>query len=138
MVKKTEIGDAKMIKVTLSVGELIDKITILQIKNKFIKNNDQLKNINNELSILEPLLKKNKLNTPEINQLLSELYKVNMELWEIEDQIREKERKSDFKDEFITLARSVYITNDKRAKIKKNINLISGSQLIEEKSYAKY
>tara|TARA_B100001059_G_C17336898_1_gene333986 strand:+ start:107 stop:490 length:384 start_codon:yes stop_codon:yes gene_type:complete len=127
-----------MIKVTLSVGELIDKITILQIKNKFIKNNDQLKNINNELSILEPLLKKNKLNTPEINQLLSELYKVNMELWEIEDQIREKERKSDFKDEFITLARSVYITNDKRAKIKKNINLISGSQLIEEKSYAKY
>ena len=138
MVKKTEIGDAKMIKVTLSVGELIDKITILQIKNKFIKNKDQLKNINNELSILEPLLKKNKLNTPEINQLLSELYKVNMELWEIEDQIREKERKSDFKDEFITLARSVYITNDKRAKIKKNINLISGSQLIEEKSYAKY
>ena len=127
-----------MIKVTLSVGELIDKITILQIKNKFIKNNDQLKNINNELSILEPLLKKNKLNTPEINQLLSELYKVNMELWEIEDQIREKERKSDFKDEFITLARSVYITNDKRAKIKKNINLISGSYLIEEKSYAKY
>ena len=127
-----------MIKVTLSVGELIDKITILQIKNKFIKNNDQLKNINNELSILEPLLKKNKLNTPEINQLLSELYKVNMELWEIEDQIREKERKSDFKDEFITLARSVYITNDKRAKIKKNINLISGSQLIEEKSYTKY
>ena len=127
-----------MIKVTLSVGELIDKITILQIKNKFIKNNDQLKNINNELSILEPLLKKNRLNTPEINQLLSELYKVNMELWEIEDKIREKERKSDFKDEFITLARSVYITNDKRAKIKKNINLISGSQLIEEKSYAKY
>ena len=127
-----------MIKVTLSVGELIDKITILQIKNKFIKNNDQLKNINNELSILEPLLKKNKLNTPEINQLLSELYKVNMELWEIEDKIREKERKSDFKDEFITLARSVYITNDKRAKIKKNINLISGSQLIEEKSYARY
>ena len=127
-----------MIKVTLSVGELIDKITILQIKNKFIKNKDQLKNINNELSILEPLLKKNKLNTPEINQLLSELYKVNMELWEIEDKIREKERKSDFKDEFITLARSVYITNDKRAKIKKNINLISGSQLIEEKSYAKY
>lgn len=127
-----------MIKVTLSVGELIDKITILQIKNKFIKNNDQLKNINNELSILEPLLKKNKLNTPEINQLLSELYKVNMELWEIEDKIREKERKSDFKDEFITLARSVYITNDKRAKIKKSINLISGSQLIEEKSYAKY
>tara|TARA_B100000886_G_C20257076_1_gene421285 strand:+ start:219 stop:602 length:384 start_codon:yes stop_codon:yes gene_type:complete len=127
-----------MIKVTLSVGELIDKITILQIKNKFIKNNDQLKNINNELSILEPLLKKNKLNTPEINQLLSELYKVNMELWKIEDKIREKERKSDFKDEFITLARSVYITNDKRAKIKKNINLISGSHLIEEKSYAKY
>lgn len=127
-----------MIKVTLSVGELIDKITILQIKNKFIKNNDQLKNINKELNILEPLLKKHKLDTPEINQLLSDLYKVNMELWEIEDEIREKERKSDFKEEFITLARSVYITNDKRAKIKKNINLISGSQLIEEKSYAKY
>ena len=73
-----------------------------------------------------------------INELLAELYEINLELWKIEDKIREKERQSDFSDEFISLARSVYFTNDKRADIKKKINLISGSELIEEKSYAKY
>ena len=127
-----------MIKVVLSVGELIDKITILQLKMKFIKNKEQLNNVNNELETLKPLLRENNLETPKINELFAELYEINLELWKIEDKIREKERQSDFKDEFISLARSVYFTNDKRAEIKKKINLISGSELIEEKSYAKY
>ena len=127
-----------MIKVVLSVGELIDKITILQLKMKFIKNKEQLKNIRNELGTLKPLLKENNLETPKINELFAELYKINLKLWKIEDNIREKERQLDFSDEFISLARSVYFTNDKRADIKKKINLISGSKLIEEKSYAKY
>ena len=127
-----------MIKVVLSVGELIDKITILQLKMKFIKNKKQLNNVSNELGTLKPLLKENNLETPKINELFAELYEINLELWKIEDKIREKERQSDFKDEFISLARSVYFTNDKRAEIKKKINLISGSELVEEKSYAKY
>ena len=127
-----------MIKVVLSVGELIDKITILQIKMKFIKNKKQLNNVSNELGTLKPLLKENNLETPKINGLFAELYEINLKLWKIEDKIREKERQSDFKDEFISLARSVYFTNDKRAEIKKKINLISGSELIEEKSYEKY
>ena len=127
-----------MIKVILSVGELIDKITILQLKMKFIKNKEQLNNVKNELRTLKPLLKENNLETPKINKLFTELYEINLELWKIEDKIREKERQSDFSDEFISLARSVYYTNDKRADIKKKINFISGSELIEEKSYAKY
>ena len=127
-----------MIKVILSVGELIDKITILQLKMKFIKNKEQLNNVKNELRTLKPLLKENNLETPKINKLFTELYEVNLKLWKIEDKIREKERQSDFSDEFISLARSVYYTNDKRADIKKKINFISGSELIEEKSYAKY
>ena len=127
-----------MIKVALSVGELIDKITILQLKMKFIKNKEQLNNVNKELETLKPLLKENNLETPEINKHFSELYEINLELWKIEDKIREKEKQSDFGNEFVSLARSVYFTNDKRAEIKKKINFISGSELIEEKSYAKY
>ncbi len=127
-----------MIKVALSVGELIDKITILQLKMKFITNKEQLNNVNKELETLKPLLKENNLETPEIKKHFSELYEINLELWKIEDKIREKEKQSDFGNEFVSLARSVYFTNDKRAEIKKKINLISGSELIEEKSYAKY
>tara|TARA_B100000768_G_C11273039_1_gene374399 strand:- start:365 stop:760 length:396 start_codon:yes stop_codon:yes gene_type:complete len=127
-----------MVNVALSVGELIDKITILKLKIKFIKNKEQLKNINNELDILKPLLKENKLETDEINQLTNQLYEINLKLWKIEDDLRDKERKSEFDDEFIALARSVYFTNDNRAEIKKKINLSSGSTLLEEKSYAKY
>ena len=127
-----------MIKVALSVGELIDKITILQLKMKFIKNKEQLNNVNKELETLKPLLKVNNLETPEIKKHFSELYEINLELWKIEDKIREKEKQSDFGNEFVSLARSVYFTNDKRAEIKKKINFISGSELIEEKSYAKY
>ena len=127
-----------MIQISISVGELIDKITILKIKKKFIKLKDKLLNVDKELNILEPILKIDKINSPKIQKLTEQLYEINLKLWEIEDKLREKERMSDFDEEFISLARSVYFTNDKRAEIKKDINIISGSQLVEEKSYSNY
>ena len=127
-----------MITIKVSPGELIDKITILKLKNKFIHNENQLKNINMELDILLPILNKNNLNTDEFEQLSDELYIINNKLWEIEDNIRDKERLSDFGEEFVKLARDVYFTNDKRSEIKKKINILAGSEIIEEKSYSDY
>lgn len=127
-----------MIEVPISPGELIDKITILKLKKIFIKNKVQLKNVNTEFNLLKPLLTKYKLDTPEINNLFEELYKINNTLWEIEDKIREKERETDFGIDFVELARSVYFTNDKRSSVKKRINILSGSKIIEEKSYEDY
>ena len=127
-----------MITIKVSPGELIDKITILKLKNKFIQNENQLKNINMELDILLPILKKNNLDTNEFEQLTDELYNINNKLWEIEDNIRDKERLSDFGEEFVKLARDVYFTNDKRSEIKKKINILAGSKIIEEKSYSDY
>ena len=127
-----------MINIEVSPGELIDKITILELKNKFIKNVNQLKNINIELEILMPILSQNNLNTSEIKRLSDELYKINNKLWEIEDNLRDKERLLDFGKEFIQLARAVYFTNDKRSKIKRKINILAGSKIIEEKSYSDY
>ena len=127
-----------MIKIPVSPGELIDKITILKLKKKFIKDQVQLKNVIIELGFLEPLLTKYKLNTLEMNSLFEELYKINDNLWKIEDDIREKERETDFGIDFVELARSVYFTNDKRSNIKKKINILSGSKIMEEKSYEGY
>ena len=122
----------------VSPGEVIDKITILQIKYEKIKNKNKLKNIKNELNLLLPLINKKKYETLEIQNLMKNLKKVNHALWNIEDNIREKENFKEFDDEFIELARSVYKTNDKRAEIKKKINLLTKSDIIEEKSYKKY
>ena len=83
-------------------------------------------------------LNKNNLNTDEFKQLSDELYNINNKLWEIEDNIRDKERLSDFGEEFVKLARDVYFTNDKRSEIKKKINILAGSKIIEEKSYSDY
>ena len=127
-----------MINIEVSPGELIDKITILELKNKFIKNVNQLKNINIELGILLPILDQNNLNTNETKRLSDELYNINNKLWEIEDNLRDKERLLDFGEEFIQLARAVYFTNDKRSEIKKKINILAGSKIIEEKSYSDY
>lgn len=127
-----------MINVQISPGELIDKITILLLKKKYIKETDQQKNICYELSILEPLLIENDLKSPEINELSKKLHKINSKLWKIEDNLRDMEKHSDFDKNFIELARSVYYTNDQRAEIKKQINIISGSKIIEEKSYNEY
>ena len=125
----------KIIHAPISIGELIDKITILEIKkNKFQKS--KLENVLKELSYLRRLMEKNKI---EINDdLLTQLKEINLTLWDIEDQIRIKEKNKEFDNTFIELARSVYFKNDKRAEIKKSINRLSNSEITEEKFYSKY
>ena len=119
----------------ISIGELIDKITILEIKQIYMTG-IKLKNINKEMKLLKNILQDKNL---EINiDLIKNLKKVNKKLWEIEDNIRIKESNQEFDEEFIKLARSVYIENDKRASIKKEINQKYNSDLIEEKSYKNY
>jgi len=116
----------------ISVGELFDKLTILEIKRANLKGS-QLKNIKKEITYLEEVLKNNNLSID--NEIFLELKNINNNLWNIEDQIRIKESKSEFDNDFITLARSVYIENDKRASLKKKINIKYNSELFEEKSY---
>ena len=119
----------------ISIGELIDKITILEIKQIYMTG-IKLKNINKEMKLLKNILQDKNL---EINiDLINNLKKINKKLWEIEDNIRIKESKQEFDEEFIKLARSVYIENDKRASIKKEINQKYNSDLVEEKSYKNY
>ena len=124
--------------VPLSVGELIDKISILKIKKKKITNKNKQKNIIKELKFLERIYKSNIKKNKKLDRCEKQLIKINKILWEIEDEIRNCESKRDFKEIFIKLARSVYINNDKRSKIKREINTITGSNLIEEKSYKSY
>jgi peptidoglycan hydrolase CwlO-like protein len=125
-------------KIPISWGELFDKITILQIKNENLTSQDALKNVEWELKQLQTTLIKNFSQDVEVKHLETELRKINKKLWDIEDRIRDKERTSSFDDEFIQLARSVYITNDERSRIKKRINETFGSELVEEKSYSDY
>ena len=119
----------------ISLGELIDKITILEIKKEFM-HDKQLTNVNKELKRLTSIVENQNLDINE--NLINKLRSINSKLWEIEDNIRSKERKKEFDQEFIELARSVYIQNDIRASIKKEINQLYNSELIEEKSYKKY
>ena len=125
-------------KIPISWGELLDKITILQIKLENITSKNALKNIEQELKKLQSILTQYCPKTMETSQLESELREINQQLWDIEDKIRDKERNHTFDDEFIQLARSVYITNDERSRIKRKINDMFGSELVEEKSYAEY
>ena len=119
----------------ISIGELIDKITILEIK-KIYMTGIKLKNINKEMKLLKNILQDKNL---DINiDLIKNLKNINKKLWEIEDNIRIKESNQEFDEEFIKLARSVYIENDKRASIKKEINQKYNSDLVEEKSYKNY
>ena len=121
----------------LSIGELVDKITILEIKKQNINDRNKLQNVKFELDTLNNIF--NKLNVKnKISNEIKSLREINKKLWVIEDDIRDEERKSKFGDSFIKLARSVYFTNDKRAEIKKVINLKTNSGLIEEKSYQSY
>ena len=122
----------------ISVGEFFDKITILEIKKKKIHNQEKLINVNNELTELRNIEQTYNLKSFQLNNLIKKLYNVNLELWNIEDKIRVLEKSKSFDSEFIQLARSVYITNDLRANLKKEINIKSKSNLIEEKSYEKY
>ena len=126
------------LQVPVSVGEVLDKITILQIKLAHISDANKRVNIQNELDALLPLVAGDVFTTVEMQGLMAELKSVNVALWDIEDDIREKEAAKSFDAEFIKLARAVYVTNDKRAEIKKQINLATGSALIEEKSYESY
>ena len=126
-------------KVEVSNGELLDKLSILELKLKNIKDNKKLINIKNEHVGLSPLcnnLFDNYGN--ELRSLYAKLSEINAELWKIEDDIRECERNKDFGDEFVRLARAVYFTNDKRSDVKKSINLLTQSGFIEEKSYEDY
>ena len=126
------------LQVPVSVGEVLDKITILQIKLAHISDAAKRTNIQNELDALLPLMAGDAFTTDQMQALMAELKSVNEALWDIEDDIREKESAKSFDAEFIRLARAVYITNDKRAEIKKQINLATGSALVEEKSYESY
>jgi hypothetical protein len=123
-------------KIEISIGELVDKITILEIKAERIKDEEKLKNVKNELSVLKKYLSQTTISENSAEFL--NLKKVNEELWEIEDKIRIKEQKQKFDDEFIQLARSVYFKNDIRFDIKKKINLLTSSDFFEEKQYVDY
>ena len=126
-----------MFNIPVSNGELIDKITILVIKQEKIKDNEKLKHINNELKYLTKFLDELKLKF-DLESKIIELKTINLKLWNIEDDIRTKEKNKEFDSQFIELARSVYITNDERAKTKLEINTLTKSELIEVKSYEKY
>jgi len=128
----------KVITAEISPGELIDKITILEIKMERIKDDTKLKNIQKEWDSLNQSRTNEILISVKLDELTTELKKINETLWVIEDDIRKCERHQDFGDAFITLARSVYFKNDDRAKVKRKINELLGSRLIEEKSYSDY
>lgn len=121
-------------KIEVSNGEILDKISILEIKKARINSKEKLANVEKEWMELWPLYEK-LVTTDEVAWKYAELKSVNEQLWDIENDIREWEERYHFGDKFIQLARLVYITNDRRAKIKKELNLLTGSELMEEKSY---
>jgi len=124
--------------VNISFGELIDKITILEIKSQRIADEAKLRNVHTELKTLSDTWAASEYSKTDISEFQDALKAVNEDLWDIEDQIRVKESLGEFDDDFIELARSVYIRNDERARLKKSINQHLGSELEEEKSYADY
>lgn len=124
-------------KIEVSNGEILDKFSILMIKSFRIEDEDKIRNIQKEIEELLPIVDK-LTEEDEVYSKYLELIKVNEELWEVEDAIRELERGQDFGERFVELARLVYFTNDKRARIKREINSLTGSELIEEKSYKEY
>ncbi|MCH7695208.1 MAG: hypothetical protein IIB73_02775 [Proteobacteria bacterium] len=126
------------IQVQISVGEFLDKLTILQIKSERITVPAKLENIKKELQILLETWQRSPYTGIDITAEMQELRVKNESLWDIEDKIRKQEAKKIFDDTFIQLARSVYFTNDQRALVKKKLNLKLGSDLIEEKLYAEY
>ena len=127
-----------IITVPVSVGEVVDKVTILEIKSERISDSEKLRNVAAELDALRPLVSGGVFDSAELVALTDGLRAVNSELWDIEDDIRAEEAAGRFGERFIELARAVYVTNDRRAELKKKINLATGSQLVEEKSYEDY
>ena len=126
------------IKVPVSPGELLDKITILRIKSARMRDAGKLANVRTELETLERIWSASPYAAVDVASEVSALLAVNERLWAIEDDIRDKERAQSFDGEFVRLARAVYIENDERAAIKRRLNVKLGSSLIEEKSYAEY
>lgn len=126
------------IMIPISCGELIDKITILEIKSQKITDSDKLKNVHQELDELNRAWLALEPSNVDINDLRQQLRAVNESLWNIEDDIRKKDLRGEFDNEYIELARSVYFKNDARAEHKRAINLRLGSKLIEEKCYVDY
>ncbi|MBN1115598.1 MAG: hypothetical protein JXA77_00210 [Bacteroidales bacterium] len=122
-------------KIEVSNGEIIDKLTIIEIKLERIENKDKIQNLKKEHNVLnqaaEQIISKD-------DELYKALYEINCKLWDIEDTIRDLERNKDFGQHFIETARAVYFSNDKRSEIKRQINIKTGSNLVEEKSYEKY
>ncbi len=126
------------ISIQASVGEVVDKVSILNIKVEKLTNPEALENVSLELDFLKRALKDSGMEEALSQPLFQQLVEVNLQLWQIEDELREFESKRIFDAEFIKLARSVYKLNDRRAAIKREINLAFGSQLMEEKSYKAY
>lgn len=122
--------------IPVSYGELLDKVTILRIKLNRIKDQDKLANVSKELRLLEEVCTKSGINLSDLP--IQELEEINTALWDIEDAIRDKERKREFDEEFVQLARSVYKINDRRFEVKLKINKRYSSSLVEEKSYQPY
>jgi uncharacterized protein YukE len=126
------------IQIPISPGELLDKITILQIKSERISDPAKVANVNVELEMLNQVWHAAVASDDTITALTAELKSVNEALWEIEDDVRDEERNKRFGDRFIELARAVYVTNDQRADAKKRVNLYLNSSIVEEKSYQDY
>lgn len=130
--------DGDLVLIPSSVGELIDKLTILAIKAERIADPAKLANIRTELDLLLALKRRHRFAGEALDRLEADLKSVNQALWTIEDDIRDCERRGDFGPAFVALARGVYMQNDRRAALKREINLLFGSKVVEEKSYAAY
>jgi len=126
------------IKVPVSPGEVLDKITILEIKSERMSDPEKVSNVRVELALLQQTWDEAIADDEDIRRLRAQLKEINEALWEIEDDIRDKERAREFDERFVELARAVYFTNDRRSEVKKELNLHLGSQIIEEKSYQDY
>ena len=126
------------INIPASIGELFDKITILEIKKSKIKDDNKLIFINKELDLLKKVVRSKKINTRSLSPLIKKLKNINLKLWNVEDKLRKFEKNKQFKKDFINYARKVYYTNDKRAILKNEINLKTNSIISEVKSYEKY
>tara|TARA_R110000851_G_scaffold119434_1_gene247227 strand:- start:2673 stop:3071 length:399 start_codon:yes stop_codon:yes gene_type:complete len=132
-----------MIDIPVSFGELVDKLTILELKGNYIKDKSKSVNIKHELQLLKKLYKEyyNTGDLPiknHIYNLKGKLYEINSDIWKLEDNIRNKEKLQEFDDDFIFYARNIYKVNDKRAHLKRQINELVKSEIVEEKSYQKY
>lgn len=132
------MASSEPILIEVGAGELIDKITILTIKSERMTDAAKLKNVHYELTVLSAGRDAHLENSGDLQKLTADLKQVNGALWEIEDDIRQCEHDKDFGEKFVALARAVYVTNDKRASLKKDINVLTGAQVIEEKSYTEF